>query len=145
MMCWTRIFFIFCQMFAIFKMIFKMEHVHQKFGKKREKKILVQLAIISGNVFGCLKLNFWVPASITSSIIPSVERGKGDNCSLKLFFPFSIKKKSHFVTKIWNCDIFQVSCGKCGNGLGHEFVGDGPGGKGSRFWIFSHSIKFVPK
>merc|ERR1712150_157254 len=28
---------------------------------------------------------------------------------------------------------FKVSCGKCGNGLGHEFVGDGPGGKGSRF------------
>jgi len=28
---------------------------------------------------------------------------------------------------------FKVSCGKCGNGLGHEFIGDGPGGKGSRF------------
>jgi len=27
----------------------------------------------------------------------------------------------------------KVSCGKCGNGLGHEFLGDGPGGKGSRF------------
>ena len=26
-----------------------------------------------------------------------------------------------------------MSCGKCGNGLGHEFLGDGPGGKGSRF------------
>jgi len=26
----------------------------------------------------------------------------------------------------------KVSCGKCGNGLGHEFVGDGPDGK-SRF------------
>ena len=39
----------------------------------------------------------------------------------------------------------QVSCGKCGNGLGHEFLGEGPKGKGSRFWIFSHSLKFVPK
>jgi len=28
---------------------------------------------------------------------------------------------------------YKVSCGKCGNGLGHEFLGDGPGGKGSRF------------
>uniref|UniRef100_A0A2L2YKI3 peptide-methionine (R)-S-oxide reductase n=2 Tax=Parasteatoda tepidariorum TaxID=114398 RepID=A0A2L2YKI3_PARTP len=27
---------------------------------------------------------------------------------------------------------YKISCGKCGNGLGHEFVGDGPGGK-SRF------------
>jgi len=35
----------------------------------------------------------------------------------------------------------KVSCGKCGNGLGHEFIGDGPKGK-SRFWIFSHSLKF---
>ncbi|XP_062508221.1 methionine-R-sulfoxide reductase B1-A-like [Corticium candelabrum] len=26
----------------------------------------------------------------------------------------------------------KVSCGKCGNGLGHEFLGDGPDGK-SRF------------
>lgn len=26
----------------------------------------------------------------------------------------------------------KVSCGKCGNGLGHEFIGDGPDGK-SRF------------
>jgi len=26
----------------------------------------------------------------------------------------------------------KVSCGKCGNGLGHEFIGDGPKGK-SRF------------
>ena len=32
-----------------------------------------------------------------------------------------------------NCYALKVSCGKCGNGLGHEFVGDGPGGKGSRF------------
>ena len=38
----------------------------------------------------------------------------------------------------------QVSCGKCGNPLGHEFLRDGPGGEGSRFWIFSHSLKFVP-
>jgi peptide-methionine (R)-S-oxide reductase len=31
------------------------------------------------------------------------------------------------------CYALKVSCGKCGNGLGHEFIGDGPGGKGSRF------------
>ena len=28
--------------------------------------------------------------------------------------------------------IIQISCGKCGNGLGHEFLQDGPDGK-SRF------------
>lgn len=39
----------------------------------------------------------------------------------------------------------QVRCGKCGNGLGHEFVNDGPKRGQSRFWIFSHSLKFVPK
>lgn len=27
---------------------------------------------------------------------------------------------------------FKVSCGSCSNGLGHEFIGDGPKG-GSRF------------
>ena len=27
---------------------------------------------------------------------------------------------------------YKVSCGKCGNPLGHEFIGDGPDGK-SRF------------
>lgn len=27
----------------------------------------------------------------------------------------------------------KVRCGKCGNGLGHEFLRDGPGGKTSRF------------
>ena len=58
---------------------------------------------------------------------------------------------------------YKVSCGKCGNPLGHEFLKDGPDGVGSRwtffssfnqtqplyqssrFWIFSHSLKFVPK
>jgi len=29
--------------------------------------------------------------------------------------------------------VLQVRCGKCGNGLGHEFLKDGPGGKTSRF------------
>lgn len=38
----------------------------------------------------------------------------------------------------------QVLCGKCGNGLGHEFVNDGPEEGVSRFWIFSNSLKFVP-
>lgn len=41
--------------------------------------------------------------------------------------------------------LFQVRCGKCGNGLGHEFVNDGPGKGLSRFWIFSSSLKFIPK
>ena len=27
----------------------------------------------------------------------------------------------------------KVTCGKCGNPLGHEFLKDGPGGVGSRF------------
>lgn len=27
----------------------------------------------------------------------------------------------------------KVSCGKCGNGLGHEFLKDGPDGQMSRF------------
>lgn len=29
--------------------------------------------------------------------------------------------------------LFQVLCGKCGNGLGHEFVNDGPSKGLSRF------------
>ena len=40
---------------------------------------------------------------------------------------------------------FQVRCGKCGNGLGHEFINDGPAKGLSRFRIFSDSLKFVPK
>ncbi|KAK9535021.1 hypothetical protein VZT92_007427 [Zoarces viviparus] len=28
---------------------------------------------------------------------------------------------------------FKVQCGKCGNGLGHEFVNDGPARGSSRF------------
>lgn len=43
------------------------------------------------------------------------------------------------------CFNMQVLCGKCGNGLGHEFLNDGPDEGLSRFWIFSHSLKFVPK
>uniref|UniRef100_A0AAN0ICP5 peptide-methionine (R)-S-oxide reductase n=2 Tax=Amphimedon queenslandica TaxID=400682 RepID=A0AAN0ICP5_AMPQE len=39
---------------------------------------------------------------------------------------------------------WKVSCSKCGNGLGHEFVGDGPNGK-SRFCIFSSSLTFKEK
>ena len=31
---------------------------------------------------------------------------------------------------------YKVSCGKCGNPLGHEFLKDGPDGVGSR-WTFS--------
>ncbi len=36
----------------------------------------------------------------------------------------------------------KVSCGKCGNGLGHEFLNDGPVKGQSRFWIFSSSLSF---
>lgn len=48
--------------------------------------------------------------------------------------------------RIWQpcVSCIQVLCGKCGNGLGHEFVNDGPEEAISRFWIFSHSLKFVP-
>ena len=35
----------------------------------------------------------------------------------------------------------KVSCGKCGNPLGHEFVGDGPDGK-SRF-VSIYLIQFL--
>jgi len=28
---------------------------------------------------------------------------------------------------------YKISCGKCGNPLGHEFLKDGPDGVGSRF------------
>uniref|UniRef100_A0A8D1X4V9 Methionine-R-sulfoxide reductase B1 n=1 Tax=Sus scrofa TaxID=9823 RepID=A0A8D1X4V9_PIG len=38
----------------------------------------------------------------------------------------------------------KVSCGRCGNGLGHEFLNDGPKRGQSRF-IFSSSLKFIPK
>uniref|UniRef100_A0A8C6GR33 Methionine-R-sulfoxide reductase B1 n=1 Tax=Mus spicilegus TaxID=10103 RepID=A0A8C6GR33_MUSSI len=41
-------------------------------------------------------------------------------------------------------EALKVSCGKCGNGLGHEFLNDGPKRGQSRF-IFSSSLKFVPK
>lgn len=39
----------------------------------------------------------------------------------------------------------KVSCGKCGAGLGHEFLKAGPDGETSRFWIFSNSLKFISK
>lgn len=39
----------------------------------------------------------------------------------------------------------KVCCGKCGNGLGHEFLYDGPREGLSRFWIFSSSLTFIPK
>lgn len=39
----------------------------------------------------------------------------------------------------------KVCCGKCGNGLGHEFLNDGPREGLSRFWIFSSSLTFIPK
>jgi peptide-methionine (R)-S-oxide reductase len=37
----------------------------------------------------------------------------------------------------------QVRCGKCNNGLGHEFLGGGPTEDMSRFWIFSESLRFI--
>lgn len=36
----------------------------------------------------------------------------------------------------------KISCSKCGNGLGHEFLGDGPKKGMNRYWIFSASLKF---
>uniref|UniRef100_A0A3Q3W6C8 MsrB domain-containing protein n=1 Tax=Mola mola TaxID=94237 RepID=A0A3Q3W6C8_MOLML len=39
---------------------------------------------------------------------------------------------------------YKVRCGKCGNGLGHQFVNDGPKRGQSRF-IFSSSLQFIPK
>ncbi|XP_028310671.1 methionine-R-sulfoxide reductase B1-A-like [Gouania willdenowi] len=38
-----------------------------------------------------------------------------------------------------------VCCGKCGNGLGHEFLYDGLKEGQSRFCIFSSSLTFIPK
>ncbi|XP_045139580.1 methionine-R-sulfoxide reductase B1-like [Echinops telfairi] len=38
-----------------------------------------------------------------------------------------------------------VSCGKCGHGLGHEFLNDGPKRGQSRLRIFSSSLKSIPK
>ena len=63
-------------------------------------------------------------------------------------------RQNSVVSKYWNVHpqthVFllfmqwQVSCGKCGNGLGHEFIRDSPDGVSSRFWIFSDSLQFVP-
>lgn len=39
----------------------------------------------------------------------------------------------------------QVCCAKCGNGLGHEFLHDGPREGLSRFWIYSSSLTFIHK
>uniref|UniRef100_A0A914AK33 peptide-methionine (R)-S-oxide reductase n=1 Tax=Patiria miniata TaxID=46514 RepID=A0A914AK33_PATMI len=36
---------------------------------------------------------------------------------------------------------YKVSCSKCDNGLGHEFLKDGPDGN-SRFCIFSSALEF---
>ena len=38
-----------------------------------------------------------------------------------------VVSRSYFLTTL------QVSCAKCGNGLGHEFLGDGPKAGQSRF------------
>lgn len=54
----------------------------------------------------------------------------------------NISSKSHHVSVVWLektsltkqlINAFQVSCGKCGNGLGHEFLYDGPKEGLSRF------------
>ena len=37
----------------------------------------------------------------------------------------------------------ELWCGKCENRLGHEFLGEGPDKISSRFWIYSHSLKFA--
>ena len=35
---------------------------------------------------------------------------------------------------------YKVSCGKCGNPLGHEFLKDGPDGVGSRYFSTQHGL-----
>jgi len=47
-------------------------------------------------------------------------------------FQNSLAKEKEFGEGYVGRKAIKVSCGKCGNGLGHEFVGDGPDGK-SRF------------
>ncbi len=39
--------------------------------------------------------------------------------------------------------ILQVSCGKCGNPLGHEFIGDGPDKKGRMTIMICSSELFL--
>lgn len=39
-------------------------------------------------------------------------------------------RRGHCMVVLWS---FQVSCGRCGNGLGHEFLNDGPKPGQSRF------------
>ena len=54
------------------------------------------------------------------------------------------KQWTFILVNIFFFFFFQVSCGNCGNGLGHEFLKDGPKGN-SRFWIFSSALKFKGK
>ncbi|KAK6187145.1 hypothetical protein SNE40_005233 [Patella caerulea] len=45
----------------------------------------------------------------------------------KLIRPDSVQRRTESPTAI------KILCGKCGNGLGHEFLGDGPKKGQSRF------------
>lgn len=45
----------------------------------------------------------------------------------ELIRPDSVSRRAESKTAI------KISCGKCGNGLGHEFLGDGPEPGQSRF------------
>ena len=55
------------------------------------------------------------------------------NASLVSFIMSYMLTKLQRPAFLYTFITFQISCGKCGNPLGHEFLGDGPGGKGSRF------------
>lgn len=55
---------------------------------------------------------------------------------------YSIYKPLHHCIGTYSLFDLQISCSKCGNGLGHEFLGDGPKKGMNRYWIFSSSLKF---
>lgn len=83
------------------------------------------------------------------TVCPNIRRGLGlirylQN-GLSDYQPSTAKEYLHIFFRLMRVVLFQVKCGKCGNGLGHEFVNDGPAKGVSRFWIFSSSLKFIPK
>ena len=59
--------------------------------------------------------------------------GNQQNLVWKKFRVWRHHRPQESLPDICVCSLFlQVSCGKCGQGLGHEFLGDGPD-EGSRF------------
>ena len=61
-----------------------------------------------------------------------------DNCSLN----------TNYNNNLWQVlespGAYKVSCGKCGNPLGHEFLKDGPDGVGSRWTFFLQIFQSDP-